>query len=644
MKAHIDRKITASLRRYGWALLLLMYTNLHAQYNPAGVPKKAKAYYDKAQQYLDYSAGGTEAVRWLEQAVAVDPGYLEAYAKLGSIYNMQHDYARALPFFEKAFRLDSAFFRSGWIMYAKAAAGTGNFGLALRLTKAYLNTNPSGRDRETAEQWLSHFTFAQQYTGKNIPFSPINLGDSINTGDAEYFPTLTIDQRTLVFTRNLQGHNEDFFFSHLRPDSSWSKALSIGTPVNTTFNEGAQTISQDGRLLLYTLCNTPGGYGSCDIFYTVRTATGWTTPRNIGAPVNTEYWDTQPCLSPDNRDLYFVSNRPGGYGGSDIYVSHLRPGGTWSKPENLGPGINTSGNESSPFIHADNQTLFFASGELPGMGDMDLFFARKNPDGSWGKPENLGYPINTIDHEGSLFVAADGKTAYLASDRADSRGQLDIYRFELYPEARPVKTLFVKGFVYDKQTRERLPSVVDLVDLDSGKTISRVPTDRQGNYLMTLPVGKNYGFNVGRPGYLFYSDNFPLKNQVPDTSYQINIGLDTIRVNAGMILKNIFFDTNKYDLKPESRTELDRLVQLLQQNPSLRIQISGHTDNIGNDEDNLLLSQHRAQSVVDYLTGHGIAAGRLEAKGFGETKPIAGNDTEAGRARNRRTEFLITGQ
>jgi outer membrane protein OmpA-like peptidoglycan-associated protein len=364
----------------------------------------------------------------------------------------------------------------------------------------------------------------------------------------------------------------------------------------------------------------------------------------MGGKINSEQWESQPCLSPDKRDLYFASRRPGGYGGSDIYVSHLQANGKWGDPENLGEVINTTADEQCPFIHADNQTLYFTSSGLPGYGDADLFYIRKGPNGVWSNPVNLGYPINTISQEGTLFITSDGKTAYYSSDRNDSKGGLDIYSFDLREDVRPRKTLWVKGQVFDNKTKKGLPSAVELIDLASKESLSKVQTDEHGNYLITLPVGKDYAFNVNRKGYLFYSDNFSLRQRTPDSTYEKNIPLQPIEVDASIVLNNIFFDINKFDLKPESQVELDKLMQLLTDNPTLKIEISGHTDNAGKPADNLALSVNRAKAVVSYLTGKGIAATRLIAKGYGETKPMADNKTEDGRAMNRRTEMKVTGQ
>ncbi|HMP95180.1 MAG TPA: OmpA family protein, partial [Phnomibacter sp.] len=330
--------------------------------------------------------------------------------------------------------------------------------------------------------------------------------------------------------------------------------------------------------------------------------------------------------------------------GKDLYVSHRRPNGTWGPAENMGENFNTAADDLAPFIHADNQTLYFTSGGHPGYGGSDIYLSRKGPGGQWSKPQNLGYPINTIDDDGSLSVAADGKTAYFASFRADSRGGLDLYRFELPTHVQPAQTLWVSGRVYDAQTGKGLPSAVELKNLNTAESLQKVITDETGNYLITLPRGSDYTFTVNRKGYLFYTDRFMLSTATAaDTTYKFDIALQPISLQTKVELKNILFETNAFKLAPASFIELDKLVALLQDNPSLKVQISGHTDNVGKPADNQLLSTNRAKAVVDYLISKGIDKNRLSYKGFGATRPVANNNTEEGRAKNRRTEMEVTG-
>ncbi|MGC4036960.1 MAG: OmpA family protein [Chitinophagaceae bacterium] len=614
-------------------------------YDPEKVNKKAIEIYGQGLDKVENNQF-KEAIDLFLQSAKIDTTYIEPYLSIAGVYGQLKDYANSIYYYEKAFAKDSNYTVDSKLPYSINLAGSGKFDQALKAINQLLDKNPpeNSTTYKAASFRKKTYEFAIQYAQKHssedYSFQPKNLGDSINSTQSEYFPTLTIDGKELVFTRNLGYHNEDFFHSTLK-DGKWSLATPLTGDINTEQNEGAQNISQDGEWLVFTGCNRPNGFGSCDIYISYLTTQGWSEALNLGGNVNSDQWESQPCLSPDKRDLYFASRQMGGFGGSDIYVCHLQTNGRWSEPENLGPSVNTPGNEQCPFIHADNQTLYFTSDYWPGYGGDDLFYTRKGPNGAWSNPVNLGYPINTINKEGTLFITADGVTAYYASDKSDSKGGMDIYSFELRKDVRPYKTLWVKGNVYDKKTTKGLPSAVELIDLATKQTISKVQTDERGNYLITLPVGKDYAFNVNRKGYLFYSDNFSLSHNSPDSVYKKDIPLQPIEANASIILNNIFFATNKYDLKPESQVELDKVVQLMKDNPTIKIEISGHTDNVGKPADNLKLSNTRARAVINYLIEHGIQNLRMNAIGFGETKPIADNKTDEGRARNRRTELKI---
>lgn len=615
-----------------------------SQYDPSGVNKKATDLYTRALNKAseeDY----TGSIQMLQSAIKIEPKFLDAYLSIGGIYGELKNYKQSTENYEKARAIDSIYFKDYALPYSINLAGMGDFEKALYAVNEFLSIpdlNPESRKAGEYRKRCYAFAigYAKKKSLKEYKFEPKNLGDSINSKVSEYFPALTIDGKQLFYTRRVNNMNEDFYESSLRNDS-WGTSKGLSGDINTNLNEGAQNISQDGEWLIFTGCNFPEGFGSCDLYISYLTSQGWSAPENLGEAINTEAWESAPSLSPDKRDLYFASNRAGGLGKSDIYISHRLPDGHWTNPENAGPSINTAGNESCPFIHADNQTLYFTSDGHTGYGGDDLFMIKKLPGGKWSEAENLGYPINTIENEGSLVISADGKTAYYASDRSDSRGGLDLYTFELRADVRPLKTLWVTGKVFDAKTKKGLPSAVELTDLKTQEILSKVQTDETGNYLSTLPVGKDYGFHVNRKGYLFFSDNFSLRENVPDSTYHIDIPLQPLLADATVILKNIFFDVNKFELKPESFSELDNIVRLLKDNSFLKIRINGHTDNTGTPADNLKLSNNRANAVIKYLLSKGIDAKRLSSKGLGATQPIAENTSEEGKAKNRRTEMKV---
>lgn len=612
-------------------------------YDPEKVNKKVGEIY--AQAYEEAQEGKYDAaINHLNEALQMDNRFVDAWLSRASVYAAIKNYGASVKDYAVGLQLDTLYAQPYLLPYSISLAGIGKFAEALDVVNRFLTipklnekSVAAGKYRQKTYQFA--LDYAQKHPAGNYVFAPTNMGDSINSAALEYFPSLTIDGRNLIYTRRV-NNDEDFYESHFI-NGQWSKAQELGGRINTNLNEGAQNISQDGRLLIFTGCNYPEGQGSCDLYFAYRNKTGWTEPQNLGGLVNTDYWESSPSISPDMRELYFASNFPEGYGGKDIFVTRRMPNGKWSRPINLGPTVNTSGDESCPFIHADNQTLFFNSNGHTGYGLTDLFLSRRINDSTWGKPENLGYPINTIDDQGSLIVGADGRTAIYASEDTATRGGLDLYTFTLREDIRPAKTLWVKGRVFDKYTGAGLPSSIELADVQTRRLISKLQTDEEGNYLVTLPVGKVYAFSAGHTGYLFYSDNFSLPTNAPDSIYTVDIPLEPIKAGATVVLKNIFFDTKKFDLKPESLVELDKLVVLLNDNPKLKILLGGHTDNVGKPQDNLLLSNNRAKAVVNYLQAKGIAINRLSFKGFGATKPLADNKTEAGRTQNRRTEMSV---
>jgi len=639
--------------------------SLYAQNKKNDTPKRAVKLFKKSGQkllYNDYDG----AKKLLLKTVKRYPEYIKAHAKLGELYWKLDEYGAAEKSYRNILKVDNSVRTQFMVNYAlgKLLYEQQKYEAAITCFTQCLSLEVPehwNAKKEKADWHLKNATFAQNAIKNPVPFNPILLDSCINTKHDEYLPMVTADEEILVFTRRFLGNNkpnEDFYYSGRHPEANWQLALDLGQPINTNDNEGAICISPDGTRLFFAAKGRKNTEGGFDIYYCIKQGNAWKGPFNIGRPVNSSTWDSQPSISADGKSLYFCSRRKGGYGGIDIWVSHLK-NNFWSEPINLGPTINTPHDEQSPFIHADNQTLYFSSNGHVGMGDTDLYVVRKDTSGLWGIPENLGYPINTPGNENGLIVTASGERAYFSSfNEIDSTG-LDLHYFDLPQQVKPNYVTYVKGSVFDEVTKLKIAANIELIDLETGEVIRRMRSDKiNGEFLVTLPSGKNYMYNVSRQGYLFHSENFSLvkstnKNNKP---FLLDIALKPIVVappkhkpsekatwNVGktVVLKNVFFETGSYDLKKESEPELNRLVALLEDNPKLNIEISGHTDSIGSVSANQALSTSRAKAVYNYLLSKGISSLQLRYKGYGESKPIADNSTAKGRAINRRTEFTI---
>ncbi|PLX05495.1 MAG: hypothetical protein C0594_07200 [Marinilabiliales bacterium] len=598
----------------------------------------------------------SEALELLGKALDKDDKFIEAYMLKAEILYQQQKFKNEIEIYEKVLEIDPNYSSklytlaaNGWLKlgeYAKAKA---------QLEKCLSKEKLSKSQKRTAEILLERANFGINAMAHPVPFNPVNLGDKVNSPLNEYWPSLTADEQTLIITVLVprpgvnpdaivteRTFHEDLFVSQLK-DGEWGRAHNIGPEINTfEYNEGTQAFSVDGLHLFYTVCNKPGDYGRCDIYYSHKVDERWTMPENIGPPISTSAWESHPSFSSDGRTLYFVSNRRGGHGEMDIWKSVYQGKGKWSVPVNLGDNVNTRGNEMSPFIHPDNKTLYFASNGHLGMGGMDIFVSRIDSMGIWQKPVNLGYPINTYKDEKGLIVNAKGDLAYFSSNR-DEKKRNDIYNFELYEKVRPTRVTYVKGRVYDAVTKKGLEAEFELTDLETDSLVVKSNSEQEtGNYLVSLPTERNYAFNIFKEGYMFHSESFSLKNLKNPKSYNMDFALKPIKENETVILKNIFFETDSFTLKPESKSELEVLIQFLNENPALSIEIGGHTDNTGSKEYNKELSEKRAESVYNYLLDNGISKEKLSYKGYDFSEPIAPNDTPEGRALNRRTEFKVT--
>lgn len=641
--------------------ILLLNLVCRAQLPPGvytSTNKKAIAAFESAMKY--YQANNDEKAREEAlKAIEKDANFAEPHLLIAEIYQSKKQTQEAINEYVKAITINPGYNLSNFYNIAMLEISIGKYEDAKKDFERFLkkpNINPDSK--ETAERNLDNCNFAIEAMKHPVPFNPKNMGEAINSNLDEYFPAITADDQTFIYTRNNRNEQvalqEDFLVSK-KVNGEWSPAVLIGNGINTSGNEGAPALSADGELLFFVACQdspdgsyTGGrkGFGSCDIFYSQKVGNAWSKPYNLGPNINTKNFESQPSFSADGKTLYFVSNRAGGFGGADIYFSTLREDGSWGVPVNIGNKINTPGKEESVFIHPDGKTLYFSSNGHVGMGGLDIYMSRKDEKGNWGAPVNLGYPINTFVDDNSLLINGNGDIAYFASNRPGGMGGLDMYQFELYEAARPSKINYVKGKVFDAKTKVPLGAHFELIDLETSKTmIISDANSGNGEFLVTLPIDKNYALNVSQPGYLFYSENFSLKGLSDNSKpYTLDIPLQPIDTGNVVELKNIFFETAKFDLKPESKAELNKLVSFLVLNKTMRIELSGHTDNVGDKKSNQLLSQNRAKSVYDYLILNGIDAKRLSFKGYGDTRPKVKNDSDSNRALNRRTEFKVIGK
>jgi outer membrane protein OmpA-like peptidoglycan-associated protein/tetratricopeptide (TPR) repeat protein len=633
-------------------LLSLMYSCKAQSYKYSTKSEKAIKAYEKATKYYD-TYDNENALKYLEDALKIDDEFIEAYMLTADIYSDEGEYETAVENYKKAIEIDSTFFPNNFLNAGINEYMCGKYKDAKKDMNSFNNCkNANAVNKKRAEYLIKLCDFGINAVENPVPFKPVNMGDSINTALSEYLPSLTADEQTLVITRKIPRENiysdmgnteqEDFYISH-RKDSVWSQTMDMGSPINTALNEGAQCIAPDGQSMYYTACNRPDGFGSCDLYVSKKIGDHWGVPENLGVVVNSERWDSQPSISSDGKTLYFASARAGGKDNMDIWLTTKNDKGNWTKPVKLSDTINTDRGEMAPFIHPDNKTLYFSSNGLMGMGGYDIFYSRKDSAGNWGVPVNIGYPINTCADESYMIVNSTGDKAYFSSDMKEGKGGFDIYCFELYDKARPSEVTYMKGSVFSSATKDKLKAKFELVDLKTGRTVIESYSDSiKGEFLVCLINDNDYALNVSKDGYLFYSENFNLTGDHSKLDpYLKDIPLQPIKKDEIVILKNIFFDTDKYDLKPQSTTELEKLLDLLNKNPKIKIEISGHTDNVGDDKYNQTLSENRAKAVYDYLINKSIAKERLTYKGYGETVPIDTNDTEEGRANNRRTEFKV---
>lgn len=612
---------------------------------------KTKQLYDQSMKLFS-ERKPIEAISFMQEVIKREPTFADAHLKLGQLYEFTKRPEPALVAYREGIRLqpDASTTAPAYQSVSNLLLKLGRYSEAIPLLQKYTTFfAPKSPQAERAERLLANARFGQEALQHPQAVTPRPLSSILQTTPSQYFPVLTADEQTLVFTVLKPEGDEDLFTTTFNGET-WQPPVSLSTRINTPDNEGTPSLSADGRTLVFTACQGRKGFGSCDLYITRRTGDDWSEPQNLGPTVNTRYYESQPALSADGRRLYFVSDRPGGQGKRDLWHTDADTEGNWQTPVNLGAPINTVFNEASPFIHANGQTLFFASEGHPGLGGYDLFVSDSLPTGPqrWAVPMNLGYPINSAEDQASLFVSTNGQRAYYSYEEQKEgvSQQSRIYVFDM-PESlrervKPVS--YLKGTITSGKTQKPVPATLELIDLTTNQTVSRVTSDEQtGQYAIVLPTEGEYALYVTSPGYLFKSLSFDSSQRTKEANRGVvlPVALEPITTAGKETLNNLFFESGRYDLVGKSRTELNRLVDFMKANPSVTIEISGHTDDQGDANANLLLSKKRAQTVVTYLTEAGIGATRIRATGFGKTRPIVPNSSEENRRQNRRIEWRV---
>lgn len=628
-----------------FSIFLVLSVSLFAQ---TGKTRSEKQFDKAVQLYNRHDF--VNALRAVDQLIEDDPAFAKAWLLKGDMFNDLKEYDKAVVSYTKAVEIDSTIFPPAYYIMANLYFDMEMYVEAKANYLKYLAFNPKIQEelKRTATN-MQLCDFRLEMMKAPVPFNPVNIGPNVNSSGYEYINAVSLDEGQLYFTRKGSDiKSDESFYRSISARSAtgqlnWSPAIEIGAPINTPGNEGALCVSPDGMTIIITCCSRRDSYGSCDLYLSHKAGNNWSEPENLGELVNSTAWESQPCLAVDGRTLFFVSTRRGGFGGSDLWKSILQDDGYWGAPVNLGNTINTSSDEMAPFIHPDGRTLYFSSRGHMGMGGADLFVSRSDTEGFWQQPENIGYPVNTKRDEINLIINAKGTEAFISAERENGFGNIDIYRFELPEQSRPASVSYVQGKVYDKNTLAPLYASFELIDLQTNDVVVNSVSDLvTGEFLMSLPLDKNYALNVSCKGYLFYSMNFSL-NSAHDASnpVKLDIPMQPLQVGEKVVMRNIFFETDKFDLLPESKSELGKLIGFLMKNATMSIEIGGHTDSEGTETHNNQLSQNRAKAVYDYLISNGVEAGRLTFKGYGETMPISSNDTPEGRANNRRTEFKV---
>ena len=631
---------------------------------------------DKFYEKKDYK----NALLSFLEAYAINPDDASLNFKIGLTYLYSETKSKAATYIDKAYRLNPAVNPDIDYHLGVAFQNTNEFKKAIEHFERFKKKRKELGS--IANQKIAECLIADSLSQNELNVIIENLGITVNTPYNDYSPLISADGNTLIFTSNrtddpararANANFEDIYITS-KSGNSWTPPKLISPNINQKYNDAAASLSPDGKtLFLYY------EEGEGDIYTSTFDGSEWSKPAPLNKNINTSsYWETSATVSADGKKLYFASNRPGGFGELDLYVSELDGKGNWGKAVNLGKTINTPEYEDSPFIHHDGVTLYFSSDGHPRLGNSDIFVAEfKN--NKWSKPENMGYPLNSWEYDGFFTLSPDKKKGYFSTVKEGGLGDADIYSITFLepkykPKPKPVVVAVVneetktevpkseefvdpmvqvhkdmkvvtllKGKVIDESNAAPLGAVITLVNNETNAIISRLNADpTTGEFELVIPHGGNYGVATEKSGYLFNSINFNLPQFAEYQEIDTHIIMVKAEVGSKVVMKNIFFDIGKSDLKNESIAEVENIRKLLIINPNLKVQVNGHTDNSGNANTNKTLSLARASAVVNYLSSHGVEAGRLSAKGYGAERPIVSNDDEiGGREINRRTEIEV---
>lgn len=612
--------------------------------------KKAQKLYDDA--LLKLQARQFEVAKTLfEAATQKDNCFVDAHYQLGILYKQYERNTEKIKFHYQQVLTCNPHFPVASVhrVLGETFLHDGNYILAKKYLTSYLLFEKEPIQYiEKSKILLAHCDYALANISNKVDINVKKLSNKVNNHKSQYFPVSTADQQSLVFTiRDFIGFQEyeDIYVSK-KVNGEWGQAQSISDNINSAkYNEGTCSISADGRTLAFAICGGPNRIDKdCDLYISYKNGDVWSVPANMGENVNSPAWDSQPSLSGDGKTIYFSSKRKGGFGEEDIWVTQADIFGNWSLPMNMGDLINSKGREVAPFIHPSLTTLYFSSDYHPGFGSFDLFVSYRDSV-NWGEPKNLGFPINTHLDESAIFITSDCKKAYFSAEEQSVKN-LDryvLYEFDMPKSAacQNVST-YVEGKTYDNYSKKLISASVEVVNLKTNKTESFLTSDNMdGTYLAILNENSMYGLYATKSGYLYKSHSFSFKDLLSFDPINMDIYLDPIKKGSSITLNNIFFATGKYELENGSQTELDKLIFFLNQNVDLKVEISGHTDNVGLKANNVLLSSKRAQSVLNYLVDKGIDEVRIIAKGYGDLQPKATNDSDANKQLNRRIECKI---